>query len=430
MLPGEFFLSSILQEINDQDGWLEISRIHYSERGEEPSYVGVYLVKKLIVASSLSEDVYYWWVVKSIHANTPEIVDKLFISVCDARDPEYMSYEFSPQKLPKGTTTVTVEHISSLDSFADLLNEGEQRIYFPWKQLEQCLSPVAEGYRLLKNSISADRERSVQPKTKEQLSNIILKTIQNDGYECNLNFIDTSNVTDMSGLFKGMEYFNGDVSAWDTSNVTNMASMFMDAKSFNQPIGNWDTSKVTNMCGMFRDATSFNQPIGNWDTSNVTRMRCMFTDAKSFNQPIGNWDTSMVTDMSWMFDHATSFNQPIGNWDTSRVTDMSHMFIGAKSFNQPIGNWDTSKVIDMGGMFLVADSFNQPIGNWDTSNVTDMSYMFCWAESFNQPIGNWDTSKVTDMWQMFGGTSCYSYPKPRSTLISIFWSIVHKLGFT
>ena len=103
MLPGEFFLSSILQEINDQDGWLEISRIHYSERGEEPSYEGVYLVKKLIVASSLSEDVYYWWVVKSIHADTPEIVDKLFISVCDARDPEYMSYEFSPQKLPKGT---------------------------------------------------------------------------------------------------------------------------------------------------------------------------------------------------------------------------------------------------------------------------------------------------------------------------------------
>ena len=208
MLPGEFFLSSILQEINDQDGWLEISRIHYSERGEEPSYVGVYLVKKLIVASSLSEDVYYWWVVKSIHADTPEIVDKLFISVCDARDPEYMSYEFSPQKLPKGTTTVTVEHISSLDSFADLLNEGEQRIYFPWKQLEQCLSPVAEGYRLLKNSISADRERSVQPKTKEQLSNIILKTIQNDGYECNLNFIDTSNVTDMSGLSDGSDADN------------------------------------------------------------------------------------------------------------------------------------------------------------------------------------------------------------------------------
>ena len=405
MLPGEFFLSSILQEINDQDGWLEISRIHYSERGEEPSYVGVYLVKKLIVASSLSEDVYYWWVVKSIHANTPEIVDKLFISVCDARDPEYMSYEFSPQKLPKGTTTVTVEHISSLDSFADLLNEGEQRIYFPWKQLEQCLSPVAEGYRLLKNSISADRERSVQPKTKEQLSNIILKTIQNDGYECNLNFIDTSNVTDMSGLFKGMEYFNGDISAWDTYNVTNMGGMFKGAKSFNQPIGSWDTSKVTNMCGMFSGAESFNQPIGNWDTSKVTKMCGMFSGAKSFNQPIGKWDTS-------------------------RVTDMYSMFCNASSFNQPIGNWDTSKVIDMGGMFLVADSFNQPIGNWDTSNVTDMRYMFSCAKSFNQPIGNWDTSKVTDMWQMFGGTSCYSYPKPRSTLISIFWSIVHKLGFT
>ena len=430
MLPGEFFLSSILQEINDQDGWLEISRIHYSERGEEPSYVGVYLVKKLIVASSLSEDVYYWWVVKSIHADTPEIVDKLFISVCDARDPEYMSYEFSPQKLPKGTTTVTVEHISSLDSFADLLNEGEQRIYFPWKQLEQCLSPVAEGYRLLKNSISADRERSVQPKTKEQLSNIILKTIQNDGYECNLNFIDTSNVTDMSGLFKGMEYFNGDISAWDTSNVTNMGGMFNGAKSFNQPIGSWDTSKVTNMCGMFSGAESFNQPIGDWDTSNVEGMNYMFSGAKSFNQPIGNWNISKVSQMGGMFSGAESFNQPIGNWNTSKVTYMSGMFMEAKSFNQPIGNWNTSNVTYMCCMFAFAESFNQPIGNWDTSKVTDMCHMFSGAKSFNQPIGNWDTSKVTDMWHMFGETSSYSYPKPRSTLISIFWSIVHKLGFT
>ena len=38
---------------------------------------------------------------------------------------------------------------------------------------------------------------------------------------CNLNWIDTSEVTDMHDLFLETE-FNGDVSNWDVSNVTNM----------------------------------------------------------------------------------------------------------------------------------------------------------------------------------------------------------------
>src|SRR5574344_3081681 len=71
-----------------------------------------------------------------------------------------------------------------------------------------------------------------------------------------------------------------------------------------------DTSNITDMTGMFAEAESFNQPIGNWDTSNVTNMSWMFVDAKSFNQPIGNWDTSKVTNMSYMFDGATSYSYP------------------------------------------------------------------------------------------------------------------------
>ena len=50
--------------------------------------------------------------------------------------------------------------------------------------------------------------------------------------------------------------------------------------SFNQPIGNWNTSNVTNMFGMFYQASSFNQDISAWDTSNVTTMNYMF----QFNQ--------------------------------------------------------------------------------------------------------------------------------------------------
>ena len=39
------------------------------------------------------------------------------------------------------------------------------------------------------------------PKTKDELKDIIYQRIKSDGNECDLNDIDTSNITDMSFLF-------------------------------------------------------------------------------------------------------------------------------------------------------------------------------------------------------------------------------------
>jgi len=80
-------------------------------------------------------------------------------------------------------------------------------------------------------------------------------------------FRDTS-ATTIDGLDK-----------WNTSDVTDMEGMFLFASSFNQNIGSWDTSSVTNIRSLFFGAESFNQDIGNWDTSSVTSMQNMFLDA-------------------------------------------------------------------------------------------------------------------------------------------------------
>ena len=233
---------------------------------------------------------------------------------------------------------------------------------------------------------------------------------------------ETQTITDMSDMFNDATFFNKDISSWDTSQVTNMSGMFRGlfngTASFNQDIGNWDTSLVMDMSSMFYNADQFNQDISQWDTSSVENMKFMFSNAISFNQDISDWDTTSVIDMGGMF-RSGIFNQDISQWDTSSVTDMESMFSFNLVFNQDIGIWDTSAVTTMESMFDQAIAFNQDISGWDTSEVTTMETMFLFASAFNQNIGNWNTTKVEDMSLMFSFATAFNQDISQWNTISV-----------
>ncbi len=77
------------------------------------------------------------------------------------------------------------------------------------------------------------------------------------GVTIDLNFLDVSKVTDMSGLFKGFDMspypeegwfckIHLDISQWNVSNVTKMAHMFDDCEHVDfGDLSKWDRSKVT-----------------------------------------------------------------------------------------------------------------------------------------------------------------------------------------
>ena len=96
-------------------------------------------------------------------------------------------------------------------------------------------------------------DSKVVAKDKEHLKHLIEETIAKNGANCDLNFIDVSNVTDMSGMFCCSE-FNGEISEWDVSNVKDMSFMF-SASKFNGDISKWDVSNVTDMNEMFGCST-------------------------------------------------------------------------------------------------------------------------------------------------------------------------------
>ena len=147
-----------------------------------------------------------------------------------------------------------------------------------------------------------------QPKTRDELQQIIIKRINEDGLECNLNDIDVSKIEDMGYLFNAAAYdvfneFNGDISLWNVSNVKDMRGMFNRCEKFNCDLSKWDVSNVEKMLFMFNRCKNFNCDISHWDVSNVEDMMEMFFMCKCFRQNLDNWNVSNVKTMGNTFWH-------------------------------------------------------------------------------------------------------------------------------
>ena len=62
-------------------------------------------------------------------------------------------------------------------------------------------------------------------KDKEHLRDLIDQEIKRNGPNCDLNYIDVSNVTDMTCIF-AYSRFNQDISGWNIINVKYIFGMF------------------------------------------------------------------------------------------------------------------------------------------------------------------------------------------------------------
>ena len=95
-----------------------------------------------------------------------------------------------------------------------------------------------------------------------------------------LEYLNTQNVTDMSGMFYGCRALSSlDLSHFNTQNVTDMSWMFSRCSGLTSlDLSHFNTQNVTNMCGMFSYCSGLTSlDLSHFNTQNVTDMREMFS---------------------------------------------------------------------------------------------------------------------------------------------------------
>ena len=216
------------------------------------------------------------------------------------------------------------------------------------------------------------------------------------------------NDTETEGYYK--LYIGGDGGVTANPNSSRLFSKFINTKSIK--LLNLDTSNVTDMLGMFNQCYSLTElDVSNFDTSNVTNMKSLFNECESLiTLDLSSFDTSKVTDMMTMFSADKKIETIVfgKNFDTSNVTNMRDMFGQCHNLkNIDVSSFNTSKVTNMIGMFDKCYALTElDLTSFNTSNVTYMSWMF--SENNNlQTIyvsQNWvtDNADITGMFNACG----------------------------
>ncbi|WP_066026581.1 BspA family leucine-rich repeat surface protein [Enterococcus mundtii] len=223
-----------------------------------------------------------------------------------------------------------------------------------------------------------------------------------------IEYINTSNLTDMSRMFKGTGLESLDLSGLDTSNVRNMSLTFSENRYLRElNLSNLDIRNVTHMSSTFQFSTIDHLDLSYLDTSNVTHFDHTFDGLVSITADISYLNTSRAITMSGMFRNSRFTELDISHFDLGRVSDMSFMFNNMRQVTHlNLSGIDTRNVRAMQGMFANSYIKELDVSQFDTSNVTTMQGMFQNMPNIEKlNLSNFDTSRVSNMTSMFSGST-------------------------
>ncbi|MBQ3617626.1 MAG: BspA family leucine-rich repeat surface protein [Bacteroidales bacterium] len=159
-----------------------------------------------------------------------------------------------------------------------------------------------------------------------------------------IQYLNTSEVTDMSNMFSGCETLESlDLSGFNTEKVTDMSFMFRNCKAIKSlDLSSFNTARVANMEYMFNFCSALESlDLSSFNTSGVTKMSDMFAKCSVLTTlDLSRFNTSMVKGMENMFFSCSALETILvgSGWNVDKVTSSAQMFflctnlIGGKGF--------------------------------------------------------------------------------------------------
>ncbi|EHC6302430.1 BspA family leucine-rich repeat surface protein [Listeria monocytogenes] len=105
-----------------------------------------------------------------------------------------------------------------------------------------------------------------------------------------------------------------------------LGSLFWNSVATSLDLSNLDTSNVTDMYGMFSHCAATSLDLSNFDTSNVTDMEAMFYDCAATSIDVSNFDMSNVTEMRTMFCYSAVTSLDLSNFDISNAITVNMLY--------------------------------------------------------------------------------------------------------
>ena len=256
---------------------------------------------------------------------------------------------------------------------------------------------------------------------------------------------DVSDLTDLSGLFTGVDFSDvieaSDLAHWDTSSAQRMLATFnrfkfAPASGAALDLENWDVSSVVDMNHTFSNAT-MSVRVSSWDTSSVQNMagaflgfscRDRFLPSREWPEgavspDLSKWNVESVITTSDMFSSFWFFDMDLSGWNLESVQNMSGMFDTAyvaastntrSTFNDKnilawrgMGRCHAIDSIFYDATFAtfdhnrgVSESVFRSVAHWNVASVENASYAFA-DSNFAGDLSRWDTRSLENASSMF-----------------------------
>lgn len=230
-----------------------------------------------------------------------------------------------------------------------------------------------------------------------------------------LNKLDTTNTTNIDGMFSGIPMSNFDISFANSTLVSALCT-FEDCNYLTDiDLSNLKFNTLFfGFYGMFKNCRSLtNVILPTLNTNRIIQLDEMFFECSSLKKidlsPFNNIG-GLYSSLDNTFNGCKSLTELIlpnfDTLDTTRLRSMRQTFGGCHLLESiDLSNLNTTNVTNMHQMFWGCSSLQElDLSNFNTANVTNMYQMFYLCSSLRElNLSNFSTAKVTNMQGMFEG---------------------------